>query len=58
MLGEIRRHGYVPYALIEDWEEPPIRQRFAGRAGLAALDHPPAVELPLGNVRIYELTPR
>ena len=57
-LAEVRRLGYTPYALIEDWEEPALRQRFAGRPALAAFDRPPIVELPLGNVRLYELDPR
>lgn len=55
MLGEIERLGYEPYALIEDWEEPAIRERFAGRPALAALDRAPLVELPLGHVRLYRV---
>jgi hypothetical protein len=31
------------------------RERFAGRAPVARFDRPPLVELPLGNVRVYDL---
>jgi 4-amino-4-deoxy-L-arabinose transferase-like glycosyltransferase len=55
MLGEIERLGYESYAVIEDWEEPAIRARFAGRPALAALDRAPLVELPLGHVRLYRV---
>jgi hypothetical protein len=44
----------VPYALLEDWEVPAVVERFRDQASMRALDHPPLVELPLGNVRVYE----
>jgi hypothetical protein len=52
-LAEIRRHGYVPYALFEDWEVPAIEDRFRGRPAAAVSRRPPLADLPLGNVRIY-----
>jgi hypothetical protein len=55
MLAEVERLGYVPYALMEDWEEPAMRERFAGRPAALLLDRKPLAELPLGNVRIYAL---
>jgi hypothetical protein len=55
MLGELRRLGHAPYALIEDWEVRAIRERFPGHPALGRFDRPPLVELPLGHVRIYDL---
>jgi hypothetical protein len=57
-IAEIQRHGYLPYALVEDWEEEMWRERLAGRAVPPALDRPPLATLPLGNVRIYDLRAR
>jgi hypothetical protein len=53
MLTEIRRAGYEPYALLEDWEVPPILERFRDQPSIAVLERPPLVELPLGSVRVY-----
>jgi hypothetical protein len=55
MLGEVRRAGYQPYALVEDWEVPALVERFRGQPSIAALERPPLVELPLGHVRVYRL---
>jgi hypothetical protein len=52
LLAEVERLGYVPYVLIEDWEEPAMRERFAGRPALRLLDRKPLAELPLGSVRV------
>jgi hypothetical protein len=46
-----RERGLAPFLLLERWEEPLFRKRFAG-SPLAALDWPPAVEIA-GQVRIY-----
>ena len=46
-----RERGLVPFFLLESWEEPLFRKRFAG-SPLAALDWPPAAEVA-GQVRIY-----
>jgi len=54
-LAELRRLGYRPYLVVEDWEEDGFRRQFAGREVLASLTNGPAAELPLGNVRIYPL---
>lgn len=48
--------GYKPYFLLEDWEEPVFRDRFADSA-LAKLDWYPTAEFRLGaggHVRIYD----
>lgn len=50
-LAFVRDRSFEPYLLLERWEEPAFRQRFAG-SGVAALDWPPLAEI--GNqVRIY-----
>jgi hypothetical protein len=46
-----RQRGLAPFLLLERWEEPLFRKRFAG-SPLAALDWPPAAEIA-GQVRIY-----
>ena len=50
-IAYLRTRGYEPYLLLERWEEPAFRQRFAGSA-VARLDWPPAAEIA-GQVRIY-----
>jgi hypothetical protein len=47
----VRSRGYRPYLLLEGWEEPEFRRRFAESA-LGALDWPPVAEIA-GQVRIY-----
>lgn len=46
-----RDRGLAPVFLLERWEEPVFRARFAG-SPLAALDWPPAAEIA-GQVRVY-----
>jgi hypothetical protein len=41
-----------PYVMIEDWEEPLFRARFAGRSTIGQLDWPPRFEIER-RVRIY-----
>ena len=50
-IAYLRTRGYEPYLLLERWEEPAFRQRFAGSA-TARLDWPPRAEIA-GQVRIY-----
>jgi hypothetical protein len=50
-LDYLRSRGYQPYLLLERWEEPLFRDRFAPSA-TAALDWPPAMEVS-AQVRIY-----
>jgi hypothetical protein len=55
VLADLRRLGYYPYIVLEQWEEPAFRQRFDGYSKLAALDWPPAVLLNHSTkVRIYD----
>lgn len=50
-LDFLRGRGYEPYVLLESWEEPGFRERFAA-SPLGALDWPPAFEIA-SQVRIY-----
>lgn len=58
VVAEIERHGYEPFALVEDWEDDLWRQRLAGHDVLPALKRSPIAVLPLGNVRVYDLRAR
>jgi hypothetical protein len=57
-IGEIERHGYAPFAVVEDWEDELWRQRFAGQPLPRALTRPPIATLPLGQIRVYDLRSR
>jgi Dolichyl-phosphate-mannose-protein mannosyltransferase len=48
----VQDEGFEPYLLIERWEEPAFRARFAGHASIGALDWPPRMEIDR-QVRIY-----
>jgi hypothetical protein len=54
VVHQLRELGYVPYLLLDDWEETPFRERFAGRSPLGRLDWPPVARLDGDRVRIYE----
>jgi hypothetical protein len=51
----LRANGYAPYILLEDWEEPAFRQRFAASNGFGRIDWPPAMEYGDGQpyIRIW-----
>ena len=38
----LREQGYYPFLLLEEWEQPLFKERFAGHTPLAALDWQPA----------------
>jgi hypothetical protein len=40
-LAHLRSAGYEPYLLLEKWELPLFRQRFAAQKSVAAVDNPP-----------------
>jgi hypothetical protein len=50
VVAQLRAEGYVPYILLDDWEQAVFTARFAGDS-LGALDWPPAATLP--GVMIY-----
>jgi len=54
VLAELRRLGYYPYLVLDDWEEPKFRERFKGQSALAALDWTPVAQLHSNQVRIYD----
>ena len=58
VVDQLRRLGYRPYLVLEPWEEPVFRRRFAGASEFGSLDWPPAVELEFAGVRIYDLADR
>ncbi len=53
VVEELRRLGYYPYFLLDDWEEPRFRERFQRRTALGRLDWPP-VAIISGRVKIYD----
>ena len=55
VVADLRKMGYQPYIVLEEWEEPAFLQRFAQRNSFATLDWPPKVLLEHGiRVRIYD----
>ena len=52
-LAYMRGAGYEPYILLEEWELPQFRQRFAGQHALALLDRQPMATTQDGVVRLY-----
>jgi dolichyl-phosphate-mannose-protein mannosyltransferase len=53
----LRDNGVHTYALLEDWEMPEFRQRFAGARRLAALEQPPVgIYDDPGKVMIFDLS--
>lgn len=52
-LEHLRGAGYVPYFLLEEWEVPQFRERFAGQRALALLDRQPLAVTLDGVVRLY-----
>jgi hypothetical protein len=58
VLNELRRLGYHPYFLLDQWEEPNFRDRFSETNPLGVLDWAPRAVLHQGMVRIYDPTDR
>lgn len=54
VIEEMRRLGYFPYLLLDDWEEPVFRERFKGQSALAPLDWWPVAMIQGNHVRIYD----
>lgn len=52
-LTWLREHGYSPVIIVERWEEPLFRARFAGRSAVGGLDWPPRVDIAR-QVRIFD----
>jgi Dolichyl-phosphate-mannose-protein mannosyltransferase len=54
VVEELRRLGYYPYLVLDDWEEAKFRDRFQGHSALAGLDWTPVAQLHSNQVRIYD----
>jgi Dolichyl-phosphate-mannose-protein mannosyltransferase len=54
VVEELRRLGYYPYLVLDDWEEAKFRDRFQGQSALARLDWTPVAQLHANQVRIYD----
>jgi hypothetical protein len=52
-LDHLRREGYEPYLLLEDWEVERFRERFAGQQGAALVDLPPLAAMPDRKVLLF-----
>jgi hypothetical protein len=58
-VDAIESRGYVPYLLLEEWEDPMFRTLFGAANHYGRLDWPPAFEYrDIGRVRIYALGDR
>jgi hypothetical protein len=53
LVADLQRRGYVPFILLDDWEEPEFSARFRGASRLAALDWEPLVAMP--RVKLFAL---
>lgn len=51
-IAFVRSRGFEPYLLLERWEEPLFRRRFAAQSAVGRLDWPPAAEVA-SQVRVY-----
>jgi hypothetical protein len=52
-LAWLEQHGRRPFILVESWEEPGFRSRFANHSDIGKLDWPPKFEIDR-VVRIYD----
>jgi hypothetical protein len=51
-------HGVHPYALLEDWEVPEVKKRFAEQQAIKHLDQPPmATYHGVATVHLFDLLP-
>jgi hypothetical protein len=53
-VASLQRLGYKPYLLLEDWEEPFVRDRFGASSAVGKLDWSPAAEFPPYRIRLYD----
>ena len=58
-LALLSGHGYEPYILLEEWEEPQFRDRFAATNIFGRMDWRPAIEYRgAPRVRVYAVADR
>jgi hypothetical protein len=53
-LDHLRREGYAPYLLMEDWEVTIFRERFASQTSVALVDASPIAARPDGHVLLFD----
>jgi hypothetical protein len=53
-IDTLRQHGYHPYFLLDEWEEPVFRAHYGSATRLGVLDWPPLALTEIGGVRIYD----
>jgi Dolichyl-phosphate-mannose-protein mannosyltransferase len=53
-LAALTDAGYRPYILVEPWEVPEFRKRYAGYSPLSSLDWPPVAVMRNTDIRIYD----
>jgi hypothetical protein len=53
VMASLATQGRAAYLLLEAWEEPVFRQRFAGRTPVGRLDWPPRAQIGR-EIRIYD----
>ena len=59
VIATVRAHGYVPYLLLEEWEEAQFRERFARTSEFGRLDWPPVMRYDgASTTRVYALDDR
>ncbi len=58
VVSQLRQLGYVPYLLLDDWEEPQFRARFGGHTPLGRLDWSLIASLYHNSVHIYDTAGR
>jgi hypothetical protein len=58
-LETLRTHGYVPYILLEPWEQTWFKEKFAASSVYGRIDWPPAIEVrgPIA-ARVYSVDDR
>ena len=56
-MTSLREAGYLPYLVLEPWEESLFRERFTGKSRIGALDWPPSAQIGTA-VRIYDVAAR
>ena len=55
LIEDLRRHGYVPYLLLDADERAAFQSQYRDHRQLAALDWPPVIALDPPDVQVYAL---
>jgi hypothetical protein len=57
VIEDLRRLGYRPYIVLEDWEEPTFHRRFQGEHARATLDRPPVAMWVDSSIKVRMYDP-